>query len=158
MTSGTQGSPKKGGTSGIPGRCCWLGLISPPVTDCAVDRPCPAGFIEGTSLHDSRGKARSQVGGREGRSAKWTAGGRTVARKAEGLVTWGRPREWGAGGGDGISPKLWNPPRPATAALSAQVIRGVRLELSSQARSPSGDRFLFRPPEKNQAMRGRTSP
>lgn len=51
------------------------------------------GLFGGTCIHDGHSKALSQTGGNKGKSAKLTARGEEVVRKAECSVTCGRPRE-----------------------------------------------------------------
>lgn len=75
--------------------------------------------------------------------------GEEVVRKAECSVTCGRP--WGEANDErvGSSPKALESHAPSKHGPPHHVIRGVKLEFSSEACSPSCDCFLFRPPEKH---------
>lgn len=93
MKYGIRGSQRTKRESGVPEWHCHLGVISSPVLDCTVEKTILACSTGSTSIHGGHSRDLSQTGGKKGKSAKLTARGEEVVRKAECSVTCGRPRE-----------------------------------------------------------------
>lgn len=92
---------------------------------------------------------RVKLEARREKSAKLTARGEKVERK-EGRMLCHRGRPWGQA--DEERADLPQSPGSYTlvkAVFACHVIRGVKLEFSSEVLSPSADLFLFRPPTKH---------
>lgn len=116
-----------------------LAVTPQPVLGCATDKTI-------SSIFQLQASPSVSDWGQLVKLAKLTARGERW--RVECSVTGGRP--WGQKQvmGGWLFPQSLGVSHPANQVFPHHVIRGVKLEFSSEARSPSADFFLFRPPEK----------